>query len=142
MKAVYSITEKPIDLSAWQGDGQDPSCGANVIFVGTVRNPNGGKAIIRLEYESYGPMAEKVFAEIGAEVEKKPGIKSCSIVHRIGKLKPGEISVVVVVTAEHRTEAFAACENVVTELKKRAPIWKKEIYQDGTSEWLAGHARL
>ncbi|MFH1262995.1 MAG: molybdenum cofactor biosynthesis protein MoaE [Pseudomonadota bacterium] len=135
MSSRFEITRKPIDPSLFPPSGVN---GGQVVFVGTVRGRDRDRDVVRLEYEAYVPMAEKVFGEIGNEAEKKFGVAACSILHRAGVLEPGEVSVVVAVSAEHRSEAFRACEYIVGELKRRTPIWKKQTYRDGTSEWLNG----
>ncbi len=137
MHSVH-ITKKAIDLGDFKKALRDPSVGGHAIFVGTVRDHQRGLGVVRLEYEAYVPMAEKVLAEIAGETEEKFGVKACRIVHRIGLLEPGEIALVVAVSSGHRREAFSACEYVVDELKRRVPIWKKEVYQNGTSEWIGG----
>ncbi len=142
MKPACSITEQPLDPADLKPAIQDPSCGGHSIFVGTVRKRNHEKEVFRLEYQAYAPMAEKVFSEIAEEAKEKFGVKGCSIVHRVGILEPGEISVAVAIASEHRKEAFAACQYVVSELKRRAPIWKKEVYRDGTSAWLGGEENV
>jgi MoaE-MoaD fusion protein len=141
LKTTFGISQTPIDLSLVNEATGDSSCGGHALFLGTVRRCNEGREVIRLEYEAYAPMAEEVFREIGEEAADKFGIRGCRIIHRSGVLEPGELSVVVAISSEHRKEAFRACEYVVNELKHRAPIWKKEIYRDGTSEWLGGDGK-
>ncbi|MFH1017820.1 MAG: molybdenum cofactor biosynthesis protein MoaE [Pseudomonadota bacterium] len=132
------ITDRPIDLDRLKEAIREPSCGGHAIFVGTVRNGGRRGEVVRLEYEAYVSMAEKVLDEIAAETAKKFGAKIGRIVHRVGVIEPGEVSVVVVFSSPHRKEAFEACSYAVNELKRRAPIWKKEVYRDGKSEWTGG----
>jgi molybdopterin synthase catalytic subunit len=107
-------------------------CGAVVTFVGTVRSSNHGKAVVRLEYEAYRPMALRVFEHIAAETRERWGARLC-IHHRVGALDPGELSVVIAAAAPHRADAFEACRHAIESLKRDAPIWKREIYPDGSS---------
>jgi molybdopterin synthase catalytic subunit len=90
--------------------------------------------VLRLEYEAHRPMAERVLAEIGRAAEAEHGAM-VAVVHRVGRLEPGEPAVVIAAAAAHRTPAFRACEAVIERLKKDAPIWKREVYEDG-SEWV------
>jgi molybdopterin synthase catalytic subunit len=107
-------------------------CGAVVSFVGTVRSSNHGKAVVRLEYEAYEPMALRVFDHIAATARERWGARVV-IHHRVGALDPGELSVVIAAAAPHRADAFEACRHAIESLKKDAPIWKREIYPDGSS---------
>ncbi|TMA30475.1 MAG: molybdopterin converting factor subunit 1 [Deltaproteobacteria bacterium] len=107
-------------------------CGAVVTFVGTVRSSNHGKAVVRLEYEAYPEMALRVFDHICAEARERWGARLV-IHHRTGSLDPGALSVVIAAAAPHRADAFEACRHAIELLKKEAPIWKREIYPDGSS---------
>jgi len=106
--------------------------GAVVTFVGTVRSSNHGKAVVRLEYEAYPEMALRVFDHICAEARERWGARLV-IQHRTGSLDPGALSVVIAAAAPHRADAFEACRHAIELLKKDAPIWKREIYPDGSS---------
>jgi molybdopterin synthase catalytic subunit len=86
--------------------------------------------VVRLEYEAYGPMAERKLAQIGQEVGAEHGC-TVAVVHRVGILLPGEAAVVIACAAPHRTPAFRACEAVIERLKQEVPIWKREIFEDG-----------
>ncbi len=114
-----------------------PQDGAVCLFVGVVRNENAGRPVLRLEYEAYEEMALPLMEEIAAETCRLHPITAIRIVHRLGTLEVGEISVVVAVSSPHRNEAFAACRFAIDALKSRVPIWKKEHYADG-SAWLEG----
>ena len=112
--------------------------GAVVVMTGTVRNQTGGREVLHLEYQAYDPMALKVFDEIAARIHSQwPDTNAVAIHHRIGKLVIGDISVVVAVGMPHRAEAFAACQWAIDTLKHNAPIWKKEHFADGSSEWVS-----
>jgi molybdopterin synthase catalytic subunit len=107
-------------------------CGAVVSFTGTVRSSNHGKAVVRLEYEAYPEMALRIFGHIAAVARERWGAR-VAIHHRTGALEPGELSVVIAAAAPHRADAFDACRHAIEALKKDAPIWKREIYPDGSS---------
>jgi len=107
-------------------------CGAVVSFVGTVRATNHGKRVVRLEYEAYPEMAVRIFEQIAAQAREKWAAR-IAIHHRTGALEPGEISVVIAAAAPHRGDAFEACRQAIEALKKDAPIWKRELYPDGSS---------
>jgi MoaE-MoaD fusion protein len=107
-------------------------CGAVVSFVGTVRATSHGKRVVRLEYEAYPEMALRIFEQIAAQAGERWAAR-IAIHHRTGALEPGEISVVIAAAAPHRADAFEACRHAIEALKKDAPIWKRELYQDGSS---------
>jgi len=115
-----------------------PDAGALVVFGGTVRQHHDGKAVTAIEYSAYEPLAEKALAEVEAEAMARFDILSCVIRHRTGKLAVGELSVVVVVRAAHRADAFEAGRFAIDTLKKTAPVWKREAYSDGTEVYLQG----
>ncbi|HCG91121.1 MAG TPA: hypothetical protein DEZ08_04715 [Dehalococcoidia bacterium] len=106
--------------------------GAIVTFLGTTRDSFDGKRVITLEYEAYEKMALQKLSEIINDVKKEYNIDDISISHRIGTVGVGEISLVVAVASPHRLEAFQACNTLVDRLKDVVPIWKKEVYSDGT----------
>ncbi len=133
------ITTKPINISALEAQLNDPSCGGVVTFVGKVRNHHDGKQVTNLTYEAYAPMAEKIFKLIATEGIEKFGVKEIKIIHRVGDLQIGDVAVWVGVQSAHRAEAFEACQYAIDELKKRAPIWKKEYYANAESEWVRCH---
>jgi molybdopterin synthase catalytic subunit len=127
------LTKDPIDL-ARMGTA-DPRDGAVCLFVGVVRNENGGRPVSHLEYEAYEEMALPLMEEIAREALGLWPITKVEMVHRLGSLAIGEPSVAVAVTSPHRAQAFEACRHAIDALKARVPIWKKEYYTDG-SEWL------
>lgn len=105
--------------------------GGLVTFVGAVRDNTKGRAVLRLEYEAYAPMAVAKLEEIALEAQAQwPGAR-VAVLHRVGVLSPGDSAVVIAVAAPHRKEAFRACEHVIERLKQDVPIWKKEVYADG-----------
>ena len=130
-----TVVREPIDIAALSHTG--PEDGALCVFTGVVRNHNEGKSVLYLEYEGYEEMVEAIFAEIAAEARTRFGVSRVRIVHRLGRMEIGEASVAVAVSSPHRGEAFEACRFAIDTLKHKAPIWKKEFYEDGSS-WLEG----
>jgi molybdopterin synthase catalytic subunit len=114
---------------------QSPDRGGVASFLGTVRNHHGGREVLRLEYHAYEPMAEAECARIVAETESRWPV-TVALRHRLGALEVGETAVAVVAAAAHRDAAFAACRYVIEELKRRVPIWKREVFTDGQVEWV------
>jgi molybdopterin synthase catalytic subunit len=113
----------------------DPGNGAVVTFVGVVRDNTAGHQVLYLEYEAYPEMAEEALRQIGAEVQKRcKSVRQVAIVHRVGRLEIGEASVVIALSAAHRPEMFDALHYAIDRLKEIVPIWKKEVWSDG-SEW-------
>jgi molybdopterin synthase catalytic subunit len=130
----FRILEGPLDPSVVVQAVSGPDRGGVVTFTGDVRGTSHGRRVLRLEYEAYLPMAESKLAEIGEAVGREHGAL-VAIAHRVGKLSPGEAAVVIAAAAPHRTPAFRACEAAIERLKRDAPIWKREVYEDG-SEWV------
>ena len=112
--------------------------GGIVTFVGTVRNQTKGKRVIRLEFESYAPMALKEMQKIAEEAVRRWPVLKISIHHRTGVLAIGEVPVVIAVACAHRKAAFEACQFAIDTLKETVPIWKKEFFEDG-EVWVAAH---
>ena len=132
------ITRDPLDAATLLREAGAASDGAVLLFVGTVRDRNDGRAVGHLEYESYEAMAERTLELIVAEARARWDVGEVRVAHRIGRLEIGEASVVIAVASPHRDAAYEASRYVIEELKKRVPIWKREGYLDGPSEWLAG----
>ena len=125
------MTDAPLSLDAVVKAVSGAGQGGVVTFSGAVRDATAGRAVVRLEYEAYGPMAEKKLAEIAAQAAVQwPGAR-VAIHHRVGVLAPGELAVVIAASTPHRAEAFAACRHAIEQLKAEVPIWKKEVYADG-----------
>lgn len=115
--------------------------GAQVVFRGVVRDVNEGRRVRAVTYDAHPPLAEKTFREIGEEAHARWGEElRVLIVHRTGRLEVGEASVVIGVASAHRDAAYEASRYCIEQLKVRSPIWKKEHYAEGDSEWLQGHA--
>ena len=135
MKA-FSISSKAIDLTAFRKALADQSCGACVVFEGLVRNHNEGRQVSRLAYEVYQPLAVKEGEAIMHEATQRFDIGHALAIHREGELALSDAAVVVGVSSAHRGAAFDACRYIIDEIKHRLPIWKKEYYADGTTEWV------
>lgn len=112
-----------------------PQSGGIVSFIGTVRDHNNGKAVLELEYECLNYMAEKMIQEILDEAREKWSLHKVYCKHRVGKVAIGEIAVIVVCASKHRVTAYAANQFIIDRIKQDVPIWKKEIYTDGSYEW-------
>jgi len=112
--------------------------GGIVSFIGTVRKYTKGKEVIRLEFESYEPMAIKEMTKIAEQILEKYPAEKVAIHHRVGVLGIGGIAVVIAVSCPHRGDAFAACQYAIDTLKETVPIWKKEIFTDG-EVWVSAH---
>jgi molybdopterin synthase catalytic subunit len=132
----FSVSNTPIDVNAAKQAVADQHCGGFVSFEGWIRDHNEGQAVERLEYEVYRPLAEKEGARIIAEALERFAISHALCIHREGLLELGDIAVVVCVSAAHRGPAFDACRYIIDEVKTRLPIWKKEHYVNGVSEWV------
>jgi molybdopterin synthase catalytic subunit len=128
---LFRVVDGPLDLSEAVAAVAAPGRGGIATFTGTVRAETRGKAVLRLEYEAYRPMAERKLAAIARDLEREHGAV-LAIVHRVGVLAPGESAVVIAAAAPHRTPAFRACEAAIERLKREVPIWKREVFADGT----------
>jgi molybdopterin synthase catalytic subunit len=133
---AFRLTDTSIDASALMEGLRDTRVGACVTFEGRVRARNGGRAVKALDYEAYGPLAEKEGRKVLSEARRKFRITRAVCVHRTGSLGLGDIAVWVGITAGHRGAAFEACRYVIDEIKARLPIWKKEHYAGGATEWI------
>lgn len=132
------LWDRPLDPAACRALVSDPGAGGIVTFVGTVRNQTSGKAVIRLEFEAYEPMAISEMRKIAEAAAHQWPIKRMAIHHRVGSLAVGDIAVIIAVATPHRKAAFAACAYAIDTLKETVPIWKKEIFEDG-EVWVAAH---
>jgi molybdopterin synthase catalytic subunit len=138
---MFRLTRDPIDYHALTDAVRSPHCGAVVLFLGTVRDLTGQQVTVFLDYDAYAPMAEKKLQEIEQEVRKRWTVGDVALVHRLGRLDVGEVSVAVAVSCPHRGEAFDACRFAIDTLKELVPIWKKENAPDGTGEWVHQSAK-
>ncbi len=133
---MFKITDEIITEAQVREVVESPEAGAVVLFLGTVRNNTDGRQVKHLEYDAYVPMAEKKMEEIGQEILEKWGITRVAIIHRVGKLEIGEVSVAVGVASPHRKDGFEACKYAMDRLKQIVPIWKREVWLDGDAEWV------
>jgi molybdopterin synthase catalytic subunit len=134
----FAIAFAPLSLTDAYILADDPANGAVVVMSGMVRNQTDDKPVASLEYQAYEPMALRVFQHIAVEIRHTwPDVNRIVIHHRTGHLKIGDISVLVAIGCPHRGEAFAACQYAIDTLKHNAPIWKKEHWQDGSSDWVS-----
>jgi molybdopterin synthase catalytic subunit len=135
---VRRLSKRRINVAEVLERVADGGAGGTVVFVGTVRDHHRGKKVVGLEYEAYAPMAEAKLEEIELESRRRWPVRQMSIVHRTGRLRVGDVSVVVAVSAEHRAEAFEASRFAIESLKRTVPIWKREVTPDGKTEWVEG----
>jgi len=132
----YEITQDPISGEAIVSSLIKPKVGAVVTFVGVVRGATEGRSVQYLEYEAYPEMAENVLAQIGDEVHQRwTDVQDIAIAHRVGHLEIGDTAVVIALSAAHRRQLFDALHYTIDRVKVIAPIWKKEVWSDGTGEW-------
>ncbi len=133
---MIEITYQPLDPDRITAEVRQDTNGAVVTFLGTTRDNFEGKRVVKLEYEAYEDMALKKLEEIRQEMRAEFGVEDIAIAHRIGPVDIGQISLVIAVASPHRKEAFFACHKVVDRVKEIVPIWKKEVFEDG-SRWVA-----
>ncbi|HYC85177.1 MAG TPA: molybdenum cofactor biosynthesis protein MoaE [Chryseosolibacter sp.] len=133
---MIKITQKSIDIQKVIDTASSLGAGAVNVFIGTVRNNAHGKSVLWLEYEAYESMAVAEIRKIIDEASHRWPLLGWAVCHRIGTLKPGEVSVVVAVSTPHRADSFDACEFIIDAIKQKAPIWKKEVFEDG-EEWVS-----
>jgi molybdopterin synthase catalytic subunit len=131
-----AIVSRPLDPAALLAEASGAVHGASIVFVGTVRDINDGRAVSGIDYAAYGPMAERELAAIVSEAAERFGTPDIVVEHRLGHLALTEASVVIAVSHPHRAAAFDASRSVIEEIKRRVPIWKREEYVDGTREWV------
>ena len=134
----FKITPDIISLSSISAMEENNCIGARSIFEGTVRNTNDGHEVKKLEYECYESLAIKEGDQILDEAIEKFDLIDAFCVHRVGTLEIGETAVIVITTSGHRNESFKGCRYIIDEVKCRVPIWKKEHYEDGETDWLKG----
>lgn len=132
------LSDEPLTLEDLLAETADPGCGALVVFAGTVRDHNHGRAVSSIDYSAYAPLADRTLAEIETETVARHDIAACRLIHRTGALAVGDVSVYAVVRAAHRAEAFDAARWAVEALKHRVAVWKHEHYADGGSAYLEG----
>jgi len=131
----FKLSEDPLSIDAAVAEVKRDDAGAIATFVGTTRARSRGRDVLHLEYEAYEGMAEKVMADLAEELKRRHDLCEVAIHHRVGRVDIGDTSVVIAVSAPHRTAALAACAEAIDELKVSVPLWKKEFYEGG-EEWI------
>jgi molybdopterin synthase catalytic subunit len=132
---LLAMRDEPLSVDEVLATVSDPGAGGTCVFVGTVRDVDGGRGVHELDYTAH-PSVDGVLRDVAGEVASAFPIRALAAVHRVGDLAVGDIAVVVAASAPHRGEAFDACRRMIDELKKRVPIWKHQLFDDGTEEWV------
>lgn len=130
------LTHEPIDVAGILESVQSPAAGAVLLFLGTTREMTDGRRTVSLDYEAYPEMAEARLAELLDAACRRWQLTGCRIVHRLGHVPLAEASVAIAVSSPHRAAAFEAGQWLIDEIKREVPLWKKENWADGTSEWV------
>ena len=133
---LAEVTDAPIDVAALAGAVEQAGAGAVVTFTGAVRDHDGGRPVTRIEYVGH-PTAQRVLAEVVAGVTARSEAEAVAVSHRLGALGIGDAALVVAVSGVHRAEAFATASALVDEVKHHLPVWKRQVFPDGTDEWVA-----
>lgn len=135
--SISRLREGALNLGEWLTRPMPGDCGGLAVFAGTVRDIHEGRAVAGIHYHAHAALAERRLAEIEAEAARRYGVR-IEVAHAVGELKVGEASVIIVVRAGHRAEAFEACRWAIDTLKQTVPIWKEERYADGDARFLEG----
>ena len=132
--ALADVVEAPVDPAHCADLVADDAAGAGVTFGGVVRDHDGGRSVDHIEYSAH-PDAGRIVAEVAADIVARFPLDAIAVVHRVGVLRVGDVALAAAVSGAHRQEAFAACAELVEEVKRRLPVWKKQQFPDGTHEW-------
>src|SRR5437773_1104359 len=135
MRTTY-LTRTPISIDALLAEVAGPERGGTCVFLGTVRNGPEEQGVTAIEYSAYEEMVEAEFGGLLADAEARWPEACIAVRHRLGVIPSGEASIAIAAAAPHRAEAFAACRFVIEEVKRRIPVWKKELREDGTEVWV------
>jgi molybdopterin synthase catalytic subunit len=131
-----AVGEEPLDVAEHAALVDQAAAGAVVTFAGVVRDHDGGRSVRGLEYSAH-PTAAKVVADIAAEVAGRvSGVRAIAVSHRVGRLEIGDVALACAVAADHRREAFETCAELVEEVKRLLPVWKHQVFTDGSDEWV------
>lgn len=133
---LSEVTEEPVRVAELARMVRDPGAGAVATFDGAVRDHDSGRAVAGIMYSAH-PSAGEVLATIARDVGTRQGLRALAVVHRVGELGVGDTALGVAVSAEHRDEAFEAVRDVVEQVKSRLPVWKQQVFADGTRQWSA-----
>jgi molybdopterin synthase catalytic subunit len=131
-----TVSDQPLSVEEHAKLVEHAAAGAVVTFAGVVRDHDHGRSVRELEYVGH-PTAGAVVAEVVADVVARfEGVRAVAVSHRVGPLAIGDVALACAVSAEHRAEAFAVCSELVDEVKRRLPVWKRQVFADGTDEWV------
>jgi molybdopterin synthase catalytic subunit len=133
---IARVVDEPLSVAEHEDAVTDKAAGAVVSFAGVVRDHDGGRSVTELEYVGH-PSASDVIREIADEFAARPDVHAVAVSHRIGLLGIGDVALACAVSASHRGQAFTVCAELVDEVKKRLPIWKRQVFTDGEEEWVA-----
>jgi molybdopterin synthase catalytic subunit len=132
---LVGVSDQPLSTELHEAAVDHPRAGGRVVFCGVVREHDHGRDVLELEYQGH-PSASQVLAEIAAEFAALPDVLALAVSHRVGKLAVGDVALVAAVSTAHRREAFEICARLVDEVKSQLPIWKRQVFSDGTDEWV------
>ncbi len=132
---IAAVSDQPLDVGVHERAVLRPAAGAHVVFCGVVRDHDHGRRVTELEYEAH-PGAADVLREVAAGFAALEAVSGLAVSHRVGRLAVGDLALVAAVSAPHRQEAFEVCMHLVDEVKRRLPIWKRQVFDDGTDEWV------
>lgn len=136
MRVHTALVDEPIDVAAAHDDVVDPQAGAVGLFTGVVRNHHDGHVVAELTYEAWEGPADRALQAVAASVARDhAGVRAVHVVHRVGRLDVGDVSIVCAASAPHRAEALAAATALIDRVKADVPIWKREVHDDGTVSW-------
>ncbi len=138
---LIRVTPDELDTAEAIQAAGSPAAGAINVFLGVVRDNNLGRRVQYLEYDAYPSMAEKVMRELAVEAKERFALEDCAVLHRTGRLEIGEVSLLIAVSCGHRAASFEAGHWLVNEIKKKVPVWKKEVWEDGEA-WVEGPESL
>lgn len=132
---LLGVSDRPLSVDEVFAAVGDDGAGGTTLFAGTVRDHDGGRDVTRLEYTAH-PTAERELRRVAEKVAAEYSVRALAAVHRVGDLKVGDLAVIVAVSCAHRGEAFAASRRLIDDLKAEVPIWKHQVFADGTEEWV------
>ncbi len=135
LASLVAVSAAPLDVAAHERAVDLPHAGAHVVFCGVVRDVDGGRRVTELEYEAH-PSAEAVLRAVAEEFAALPDVLALAVSHRVGDLAIGDVALVAAVSTRHRREAFEVCARLVDEVKHRLPVWKRQVFDDGSDEWV------
>jgi molybdopterin synthase catalytic subunit len=135
-RLLARVVDAPLSVAEHEDAVADMAAGAVVSFAGVVRDHDGGRSVTELEYVGH-PTAQQVLEELAQEFAARDDVRAVAVSHRVGLLGIGDVALACAVSSAHRGQAFAACAELVDEVKARLPIWKRQVFTDGAEEWVA-----